>query len=62
MEEGSKDFKLMEDLEAGKYDTSGNAKNEKFLNERYSRFKKKKEKIDRSNKNKVYKMLSMTLS
>jgi len=60
VEEGKEGYKLMNDLEAGKYDTSGDAGNEEFLNKKYLHFKKTKEKVDYSDRKRLYNMLSMS--
>ena len=60
MEEGKEGYKLMNDLEAGKYDTSGDAGNEEFLNKKYLHFKKTKEKLDYSDRKRLYNMVSMS--
>lgn len=59
-EEGQEGFKLMNDIEAGKYDTSGDIGNEKFLIDRYVHFKRAKEKLDYSDRKRIYNTLSMT--
>lgn len=59
VEEGKDGFQLMQDLSTGKYDTMGDGNNEGFLKEKYSHFKEVKDKFFKSERTRVYKMLSM---
>ena len=62
VEEGMKGYKLLQDLEEGKYDTMGNDGNRKYLAGEYSKFKKMKEKRYSVDKERYFRMLSLRSS
>ena len=62
VEEGMKGYKLLQELEEGKYDTMGNDGNREYLTDKYSKYKKMKDKRFNIDKERYFRMLSLRSS